>query len=446
VDEESLRFGERTPARLRSRRGAILPLVAVTVVGLLALAALAVDGGSLQRHRRLAQNAADAGAQAGASEIIRTFVDTATVFAAARADASRNGFTTGTNGVNVIVSTPASPDHFTGNQYVKVVVEDTVTSLFAGIIGRPKVVIKARAWGGIITPSTVCVAILSPSADPALLLETGADLTATNCEVAVNSSATGALDIGGGSVLTATAVDVTGTIDTSGGGVISSPSVEIHQPATPDPLAYVVTPNATTDPSYHTTCDFTNLHVTHTATLNPGTYCSNNSTDAALWIDGGSGDIITMNPGLYVMQGGGFRASHDGTINGTGVTIMNTNGSGNDPNDLGRINIETGVTVHLSAMTTGCLAGILFYLDRLAGNATTLALVNDFQTAGGSTLTGTLYFATQPVWFHTGASTVVTGGLVAKTARLSQSNTTVSFTGSGGGSGFATLKRPSIVE
>jgi hypothetical protein len=97
-------------------------------------------------------------------------------------------------------------------------------------------------------------------------------------------------------------------------------------------------------------------------------------------------------------------------------------------------------------MTTGNLAGILFYLDRAAGNVTTRALVNQFQTAGSSTLTGTLYFPTQPVWFHTGASTVVTGGLVARTVRISQTDTNVSFTGVGGGSGFALLKRPSVVE
>jgi hypothetical protein len=197
-----------------------------------------------------------------------------------------------------------------------------------------------------------------------------------------------------------------------------------------------------------TTCDaaHTQVHITNSATLNPGTYCSNSSSTAALWLDGGSGDIITLNPGLYVLEGGGFRASHQGVINGTGVTFLNTNGPGNNAAALGRFNLETGVTVNLSAMTTGNLAGILFYLNRLAGNSTTLALVNDFQTAGTSTLTGTIYLPTQPVWFHTGSSTSVTGGLVAKSARFSQSNTNVSFTGLGGGSGFALLKRPSIVE
>ena len=182
MDEDSLMSGVAaavTQHERETRRGAMLPLVAVTLVGLLALLALAIDGGSIQQHRRAAQNAADAAAQAGASEIFRTYTDTPTVFGAARAEATRNGYTTGTNGARVIVSTPASPDYFTGPQYVKVVVEDTVRTMFASIIGRPSVVIRARAWGGIVSPSNVCVAILDPAADPAMLLETGADLTAT---------------------------------------------------------------------------------------------------------------------------------------------------------------------------------------------------------------------------------------------------------------------------
>jgi len=289
----------------------------------------------------------------------------------------------------VIVTTPASPDYYTGNQYVKVVVEDTVTTFFARVFGKSKVLIRARALGGIISPSNVCIAILDPSAADAMLMETGADLTATNCKVSINSTATGALDVGSQSVLTATSVNVTGT--KTGSGTVSG-TLTTGAAASPDPFASVVTP------SYSTACNHTQLHVTNTATLNPGTYCSNDNSTAALWLDGGNGDIITLNAGLYVMQGGGLRISHQGTVNGTGVTFLNTNGPGNNANALGIFNLETGTTVNLSAMTTGNLAGILFYLDRTAGNSTTLAVTNQFQTAGSSSMTGTIYLPTQPVW------------------------------------------------
>jgi len=51
--------------RARHERGQTLIIIAVALVGLLALAGLAIDGGNLFMKRRRAQNAADAGALAG---------------------------------------------------------------------------------------------------------------------------------------------------------------------------------------------------------------------------------------------------------------------------------------------------------------------------------------------------------------------------------------------
>src|SRR5258706_8373583 len=141
------RVGDPSPGKgLLTRRGAVLPLIAVTLVGVMGLVALAVDGGSIQRQRRMAQNAADAGALAGAQEILRAHTQ-AVAFAVADTAARRNGFVDGVNGAHVIVSQPASPDYYTGSSYVKVVVEDTVKTIFAGILKRSFVVVKARAWG-----------------------------------------------------------------------------------------------------------------------------------------------------------------------------------------------------------------------------------------------------------------------------------------------------------
>jgi hypothetical protein len=55
----------REVAAPRSERGQTLVIVAVAMVGLLALAGLAIDGGNLFMQRRQAQNAADAAALAG---------------------------------------------------------------------------------------------------------------------------------------------------------------------------------------------------------------------------------------------------------------------------------------------------------------------------------------------------------------------------------------------
>src|SRR5262245_4061154 len=59
-------MGRRTVNRLGEERGAILVQVTVAMLGLLAFSVLVIDYGILWSSRRQAQNAADAGALAGA--------------------------------------------------------------------------------------------------------------------------------------------------------------------------------------------------------------------------------------------------------------------------------------------------------------------------------------------------------------------------------------------
>src|SRR5438874_2600238 len=130
------------PKQLRTRvvprHGAVLPLVAITMVAFMAIVGLAVDGGAIQRERRLAQNAADAGALAGAWEIFRNHNSDSAVFANARAETTRNGYTNGVNNAVVTAGRPTSGDYFfpQAAQYVKVVVTKTISTPFAGILGR----------------------------------------------------------------------------------------------------------------------------------------------------------------------------------------------------------------------------------------------------------------------------------------------------------------------
>lgn len=56
----------------RSEQGQILILIVLSIVGLLGFAALAIDGGMIYSERRVAQNAADAAAYAGAASLSQT--------------------------------------------------------------------------------------------------------------------------------------------------------------------------------------------------------------------------------------------------------------------------------------------------------------------------------------------------------------------------------------
>jgi uncharacterized membrane protein len=71
---------------------------------LLGAMGLAFDVGYLEYTQRQMQTAADAAAQGGAQEIVRG--NSTGVVAAADADATSNGFTSGTNSVTVTINNP----------------------------------------------------------------------------------------------------------------------------------------------------------------------------------------------------------------------------------------------------------------------------------------------------------------------------------------------------
>jgi hypothetical protein len=421
---------------LRDVRGAVLPLVAVTMLMMLSLLALAIDGGNLQRQRRIAQNAADAGATAGAWEIFRLKSDSQ-MTASALTETARNGFTNGVGGVVVTVTHPTSPDHFTGSQYVKVVISSTVTTVFARIIGRSSVPVRATAFGGIIAPNGNCLTVLDPSASDALDVFSSAELSTTNCGIAVNSSSSTALDAHTGGVINGDpSIVVTGNYTDPSNNI--SPHPQVGQAPVPDPLAYLSIP-ADTVP-----CNgaYGLVDVTTTQTLSAGVYCGGIKVSS-------SSAHATFTQGTYYLRGGGLEisASATATSTGTGVTFVNMNAPVGTPGGwhFGTFNFNSSGTITLSAPTSGTWAGILLYDDpdgviTGAANAT-----NVLSSTADITLNGSIYFPKRKFSINSTGNTTINGGVVANTMWV-QSIGHVSLTGNAGGTGYYALRRASVVE
>src|SRR5438034_5053782 len=166
--------------KTRERRGAVLLLVALSLVGLMGIAVFALDVGILQREKRIAQMAADAAAQAGAIEIYRSRTESTTV--TARGEAARNGFTNGTGGKAVTITYPNATGSHTGANFVGVVIKDTVRTVFGVILGRTKMVVTARAVGGVTGTTQACVVTLDPDDKDALSVQSGAIVNASSCK------------------------------------------------------------------------------------------------------------------------------------------------------------------------------------------------------------------------------------------------------------------------
>ena len=419
----------------RGRRdGAMLLLVAVSTIGALALLSLALDGGMLQRERRLIQSAADAGALAGAVEMYRARPESVT--AAVRSETSRNGYTNGVNSVSVVGTTPTTDGIYVGSSFVKVDVTRTVSTLFAAIINRATATVHAQAVAGLEPDTETCV-VLTDTTGVSLSLQSAAQDTAASCSINVNSVSSPAVTVtNNGTKLVASNVNVTGTTSTASGGAITG-TINTGSPRVPDPLGYL------SFPTFSKVCDAAHTNVSvksgaHT-TLSPGVYCGG-------LIVQNNGSIATLSEGTYVLIGrqgtSALSVQSGATIqsSGDGVTIII---GANASNQYGIVNLQSGSTILLSADTdamTTSYPGILFYMDPAAPRGTQL-----IQSQAGATINGTLYFPNQLLRMESSGSLTVNGALVAG-ALTTQSAGGVRFTGYGGGASYFGLKKVSLVQ
>ena len=106
---------------------------------------------------------------------------------------------------------------------------------------------------------------------------------------------------------------------------------------------------------------FTNTTISgKTATLAPGTYIN------GITISGNS--TVTLMPGLYYLQGGGFNVQGNSKISGSGVTIFNAPIKSTDAINFGGNN-----TLTLSAPTSGIDQGIVIFQSRTSNVPITFA-------------------------------------------------------------------------
>jgi hypothetical protein len=414
-----------------NKRGAVSVLVAVSLLGLMAILSLALDGSALQRERRTMQTAADAGALAGAVEIFRNRTDS--VSFAAMSETARNGYAHGSAAVVVTPTYPSTNAPYSGTRFVTVAVEKRVPTLLGGILGESEVVIRSKSTAGIVL-SEYCFVVLDPTGANALKLSNSATLTGSGCGIEVNStSPTGANATGTQNLVTAPSIGVGGSSVGGPSKFVTPAGVQYQVPPAANPLAYLAMP---TVPN---TCDYGSvsaaMNISGTQTLSPGTYCGGMNIKST----------VTLTPGLYILRGGGLTVTGSGDLKstGTGVTFLNTAPPAGASYSWGPISLQGGaVVVNLQGNTNpnSALPGVLFYSDPSAP-----LLENIFKANATTRIDGTMYFPTQKVTFSSGSNLTINGALVAYQVELSQSGG-VTFTGYGGGSNLFALRRPTVVE
>ena len=375
--------------RHHSRGFVLVTMVASTAV-LLGIVGLAIDIGYLELLKLRMQTAADAAAVGGVQEFRMNGASSVT--AAARADAAANGFTNGANAVSVTVNHPPSGGFSTADPTaVEVIITRDAGTMFLSALGLTSATIKARSVARQGS-STNCMYTLDPAGADALSVANGVAVT-SSCGVVVDSTNAKALTASGGAKLTASSIAVAGNYKVTNGATVS-PAPATGAATGGDPLAYIPAPSVG-----GCTANNTSIGGNTTTTISQGVYCGG--------ITIGNGANVTLNPGTYILVGGGLNFGGGATVTGSGVTFYNTYDA---QHPYSSIQMNNGVSVTLSAPTTGPLAGVLMFQDRsVAGGA-----ASAFSGGASLKMTGALYFPTTALQYYNGASAPYTI-VVAKT-------------------------------
>ena len=350
---------------LSSRDGNIAIITALTLPVLVGFAGLATETAYWYYRHRVIQGAADVAAY-GAAVVRRGGGSESDAQSAATSDAVANGWQQA-NGSIVVHSPPTSGSHQNA-QSVEVILNENQTRYFTKLFfGSTTVPISVRAAASAQGGGPACILGLNTSAASTVRMWGNASANMNGCYVASNSTNASGFEVGGSADLTVPCVYSSGGSNADSGLMLTEcSSVYTNYPPTPDPYADVPAPPIGT-------CS----NMPNSATLSAGCYNGmtfNNGTR-------------TLNPGVYVVNGGELRINGNATVNGSGVMFYLTNGA--------TVRINGGATMNLSAATTGTFAGLLMYsnrsltpgLSRFNGNSSTI-------------LQGALYFPTSDVDFQ----------------------------------------------
>src|SRR5262245_60254655 len=374
-----LRIRKSSPTR--RRRGTVVPLVAIGLVPLLGILAITLEGGLLMAERRRVQATADAAALAAADMLFRNYpahkgVDDNGQAAQAVVNLAKDsGYTN--DGISSVVTAniPPTSGNFAGKVgYAEVIIESRVERGFSNLWGSGRIPLRGRAvavgkWDYFDTG----ILVLDPTGDAALNTGGGGNLELTGgAKIIVDSNHPTATVVNGGGNVMASEIDICGGYALPGGGQLVG-DVHLGVEPTPDPLAYIPQPDPTSLPIQSTKkLQFTNGNKK----LQPGVY------QGGISISGQAN--VTLAPGIYYMDGGGFSFSGQGSMTGDQVMISNSPRSSSDKIDLSG---TSSANVALTPPASGIYQGITLFEDR----ASTVPM----NVGGGATInmTGTFYCA-----------------------------------------------------
>lgn len=421
--------------------GSVLVLIVLCLTFLLGITAIAVDGGLMLSRKQFVQASADSAALAAASTILGGWTDGFDSNGKARQAAMEcidvnnrwgDGLIIDWDKMTVRTSpqppVKASPE-ITDDEghlregYVEVIVAYNQERYFSAIFGSKNTVpIQARAVArGRYRKDRDGILVLDRD-DPRALHVHGVggnitlNVTGEDAEIIVNSSVTespGAASAAGGATVVAPGMTVTGAENASGGGSfqLTTPLVR-GAPPTADPLRALPEPDPVllglaTIPGNGKYV--ANPNENNVITLQPGVY------PFGIEMNGNSGPLsVTMSPGVYYIQDGGFSTSGQVNVVGNGVMIYNGSPPSTNPGQSTGFSVSGGSTLNLTPLESWSSSaakynGIVIFADRDTGSPISLS------GGSGTNIVGTIYAPNSPTMVTGNGNAVMGSRYICRT-------------------------------
>jgi Flp pilus assembly protein TadG len=376
------RLGQRLLHFWRDRRGNYAMITALMAPVLIGSAGLATEGGLWMYVHQSLQGAADSAALSSAT--LYGLSKTANLDTQAQSVVATYGYPVpppGTPGApinTVTVHRPPATGAYTGNnQAIEVIVTTQQARLLSSIFNTGNVTLTGRAVAIPGNAGVGCVLSLNLSASGGVTSKGNSAVSLSQCSVYDDSNSSSALVNGGTATIDALSVNVVGNIS-GGTGITTTQGVNVGISPITDPYASVAMPAVGK-------CDYNNMTYKNTVTIDPGVYCNGIQLNA--------GAVVTMNPGVYIIDRGSLQIAGGATLQGDGVTIVFTSSTGSNYADA---TINGGAVIKLTPPTTGPTQGMVMFGDRNMPTSTTFKFNGgDSQVLGGAVYMpkGTIQYA-----------------------------------------------------
>jgi Flp pilus assembly protein TadG len=414
--------------------------------------ALGIDVESLFHAKRMAQAAADAAALAAAEQYLNSHSSAQT---AANAMAKLNGYDTtlATNPATVTLNVPPKTGNYVAASgatppitYVEAVVSQPIQTFFMSVLNhKSTMTVSARAVGAVLQNSPTCVC-LEKKTGMALNMSNNSKLSTAGCGTTVDSSDSNAVGIVGSASLSGISLGIFSSTWTAaanvnnngsiaaGTKVVNPISTRCGPPLPPAPTLNWLASNwskCTADPLGHynnggSTYSVGPLSDTTLSNTQGGNLVCYNSLTV-----GSNNDNVTLNPGIYVINGGILSFLSGKTTGGNGVFFYLTGGA--------HLTIDNNANVNLTAPSSGAYNGILIFQDPLDTQPMTVG--------GGANLSfnGGIYAPSSDVTVGNGGwGVVIDADLIANTLTMTGGATLNSTPSAGMGTMSTTVSK--VVE